>query len=124
LEILLRTSPAEGFLTVKSCWELLKVEQKRETWTFIPAGACLHALEPPLLLHAWSDLMTMSQPLDQTLANAQHQKPQFGSSLEALLDLELEARSQRSSERRFRLSRLQAKHAVCSDLIKKDPNSY
>lgn len=54
----------------------------------------------------------MSHHLDQTLANAGAKNLSIAQALEALLDLELEARSQRSIERRFKLSRLQAKHSI------------
>src|SRR5947208_10477719 len=58
------------------------------------------------------NLATMSHHLDQTLANAGAKNLSIAQALEALLDLELEARSQRSIERRFKLSRLQAKHSI------------
>src|ERR1051325_10290384 len=58
------------------------------------------------------NLATMSHHLDQTLANAGSKNLSIAQVLEALLDLELEARSQRSIERRFKLSRLQAKHSI------------
>lgn len=58
--------------------------------------------------------MTMSQHLDPTLANASSKNLSLAQALEVLLDLELEARSQRSIERRFKLSRLQAKQSIDS----------
>src|SRR5258708_20519303 len=58
------------------------------------------------------NLATMSHHLDQTLANAGTRNLSAAQVLEALLDLELEARQQRSIERRFKLSRLQAKHSI------------
>src|SRR5215831_13984378 len=59
-------------------------------------------------------LMTMSHQLDQTLANASSKNLSLAQALEALLDLELETRQQRSIDRRFKLSRLQAKHSIDS----------
>ena len=59
-------------------------------------------------------LMTMSQHLDPTLASASSNNLSLAQTLEALVDLELEARSQRSVDRRFKLSRLNAKHSIDS----------
>jgi len=56
----------------------------------------------------------MSQHLDQTLADAASKNLSAAQSLEILLDRELEARQVRSIDRRFRLSRLQAKHSIDS----------
>jgi DNA replication protein DnaC len=56
----------------------------------------------------------MSQHLDQTLAEAANKNLSAAETLETLLDRELEARHSRSIERRFRLSRLQAKHSIDS----------
>jgi DNA replication protein DnaC len=59
-------------------------------------------------------LTTMSRQLEQTLNDVAAQNLGFAQALEALLDRELEARNQRSVERRFRLSRLQARHSIDS----------
>ena len=59
-------------------------------------------------------LTTMSHQLDQTILMRPAGNLSFPQTLEALADLELEARSARSIERRFRLSRLQAQHAIDS----------
>lgn len=60
------------------------------------------------------NLTTMSHHLDQTLANAGSNNLSLAQTLNALLDLELEARQQRSIERRFKVSRLQSKHSIDS----------
>ena len=59
-------------------------------------------------------LTTMSHQLDQTISDATGRNLSFPQALEALADLELEARNARSIERRFRLSRLQAQHSIDS----------
>src|SRR5579872_793365 len=59
-------------------------------------------------------LTTMSHQLDQTITDATGRNLSFPQTLEALADLELEARNARSIERRFRLSRLQAQHSIDS----------
>ena len=59
-------------------------------------------------------LTTMSHQLDQTISDATGRNLSFPQTLEALADLELEARNARSIERRFRLSRLQAQHSIDS----------
>ena len=56
----------------------------------------------------------MSHQLDQTISDAASRNLSFPQTLEALADLELEARNTRSIERRFRLSRLQAQHSIDS----------
>jgi DNA replication protein DnaC len=56
----------------------------------------------------------MSHQLDQTISDAASRNLSFPQTLEALVDLELEARNARSIERRFRLSRLQAQHSIDS----------
>ena len=56
----------------------------------------------------------MSHQLDQTISDAANRNLSFPQTLEALADLELEARNARSIERRFRLSRLQAQHSIDS----------
>ena len=56
----------------------------------------------------------MSQHLDETLIDAASKNLSAAEAFEALLDRELEARQTRSIDRRFRLSRLQAKHSIDS----------
>jgi DNA replication protein DnaC len=56
----------------------------------------------------------MRHQLDQTISDATGRNLSFPQTLEALADLELEARNARSIERRFRLSRLQAQHSIDS----------
>ena len=56
----------------------------------------------------------MSQQLEKTLAEAASGNLSPAATLEALADLELEARHQRAIERRFRLSRLQAQLSIHS----------
>ena len=56
----------------------------------------------------------MSLLLDQTLTDATARNLSLAQTLEALLDRELEARHQRSIERRFKLSRLQSKPSIDS----------
>jgi len=56
----------------------------------------------------------MSHQLDQTISDAASRNLSFPQTLEALADLELEARNARSIERRFRLSRLLAQHSIDS----------
>jgi len=56
----------------------------------------------------------MSQQLEKTLAEAASGNLSLAATLEALADLELEARHQRAIERRFRLSRLQAQLSIHS----------
>jgi len=53
----------------------------------------------------------MSRQLDQVVADAAANNLSFSAALEALTDLELESRANRSIERRFHMSRL---HARCS----------
>src|SRR5271165_5273985 len=57
-------------------------------------------------------LTTMSQQLEAQLAEAATRNLSFAQTLESLVDRELEARSQRSVERRFRLSRLPDKPSI------------
>jgi DNA replication protein DnaC len=56
----------------------------------------------------------MSQQLEKALAEAASGNLSPAATLEALADLELEARHQRAIERRFRLSRLQAQLSIDS----------
>jgi DNA replication protein DnaC len=56
----------------------------------------------------------MSRQLDQVTADAATKNLSFVHALEALIDLELEARNRRSIERRFRLSRLHSQHSIDS----------
>jgi len=56
----------------------------------------------------------MSQHLDETLTDAASKNLSAAEAFEALLDRELEARQTRSIDRRFHLSRLQAKHSIDS----------
>lgn len=56
----------------------------------------------------------MVRQLDQTIAEAATQNRSFAETLESLVDCELEARSSRSIERRFRLSRLHQQHSIDS----------
>ena len=56
----------------------------------------------------------MSQQLEKTLAEAATRNLSLSATLEALADLELEARRQRAIERRFRLSRLQTQLSIDS----------
>src|SRR2546421_6682520 len=60
------------------------------------------------------NLTTMSKHLEETLADAASKNLSAAEAFEALLDRELEARQTRSIDRRFRLSRLQAKHSIDS----------
>jgi len=59
-------------------------------------------------------LTTMSRQLDSTLAEASTKNLSLAQALEALVDLELEARNSRSIERRFRLARLHARYSIDS----------
>src|SRR5258708_8962333 len=60
------------------------------------------------------NLTTMSQHLDETLADVASKNLSAAEAFETLLDRELEARHTHSIDRRFRLSRLQAKHSIDS----------
>ena len=60
------------------------------------------------------NLTAMSQQLEKILAEAASRNLSVAATLEALADLELEARHQRAIERRFRLSRLQAQLSIDS----------
>ena len=60
------------------------------------------------------NLATMSLHLDQMLTDATAKNLSLAQTLEALLDRELEARHQRSIERRLKLSRLQSKPSIDS----------
>jgi IstB-like ATP binding protein len=60
------------------------------------------------------NLTAMSHQLDQMLADAAAQNRSFTQTLESLADLELESRNGRAIGRRFRSSRLQARHAIDS----------
>lgn len=59
-------------------------------------------------------LTSMARQLDQAIAEAAAQNRSFAATLESLVDFELEARNTRSIERRFRLSRLHARHSIDS----------
>ena len=59
-------------------------------------------------------LTTMSQRLDQIVADAAVKNHSLIQALESLADSELEARNGRSIERRFRMSRLHARYSVDS----------
>jgi DNA replication protein DnaC len=59
-------------------------------------------------------LTTMSQRLDEIVAEAAAKNLSVVQALEALADSELEARNGRSIERRFRLSRLHARYSIDS----------
>ena len=56
----------------------------------------------------------MARQLDQTIADAAAKNRSFAESLESLIDCELQSRDSRSIERRFRLSRLHARHSIDS----------
>ena len=56
----------------------------------------------------------MSRQLDQIASDAAARNLSFSQALESLADLELESRNQNAIERRFRLSRLQARHSIDS----------
>ena len=59
-------------------------------------------------------LTTMSRQLDQTVNEAAARNLSLVQALESLADSELEARNNRSIERRFRLSRLHARYTIDS----------
>lgn len=59
-------------------------------------------------------LTTMSRQLDQTVNEAAARNLSLVQALESLADSELEARNNRSIERRFRLSRLHARYSIDS----------
>jgi len=54
----------------------------------------------------------MARQLDQTITDAAAKNRSLAEVLEALVDFELESRNGRSIERRFRLSRLHARHSI------------
>lgn len=54
----------------------------------------------------------MSQQLDQIASDAATKNWSFSQALESLIELELESRNHNAIERRFRLSRLQARHTI------------
>jgi len=56
----------------------------------------------------------MARQLDQTIADAAPKNRSFAETLESLVDFELESRTNRSIERRFRFSRLHARHSIDS----------
>jgi IstB-like ATP binding protein len=56
----------------------------------------------------------MALQLDQTISEAAVKNRSFAETLESLIDCELQARNSRSIERRFRLSRLHARHSIDS----------
>jgi DNA replication protein DnaC len=60
------------------------------------------------------NLTTMSRQLDQTIADAAAKNFSLAQALESLADLELEARTARSIERRFRISRLHSRYGIDS----------
>lgn len=57
-------------------------------------------------------LTTMSHQLDQIASDAATKNWSFSQALESLIELELESRNHHAIERRFRLSRLQARHTI------------
>ena len=59
-------------------------------------------------------LTTMSRQLDPITADAAARNLSFLQTLEALMDLELGSRNNRSIERRFRLSRLHTRYSIDS----------
>ena len=59
-------------------------------------------------------LTSLARQLDQTIADAAAKNRSFAESLESLIDCELQSRDSRSIERRFRLSRLHARHSIDS----------
>ncbi len=59
-------------------------------------------------------LPMMSRQLDPVLAMAADRNLSAAATIEALVDLELEARYGRSVQRRFKLSRLHAQHSIDS----------
>jgi hypothetical protein len=59
-------------------------------------------------------LTSMARQLDQTITDAGAKNRSFAESLESLIDCELESRDSHSIERRFRLSRLHARHSIDS----------
>jgi hypothetical protein len=59
-------------------------------------------------------MTSMSHQLDQAIADAAVRNLSLAQALESLVDLELESRNSRSIERRFRLSRLHARHSIDS----------
>jgi len=54
----------------------------------------------------------MSHQLDQIASDAATKNWSFSQALESLIELELESRNHNAIERRFRLSRLQARHTI------------
>jgi DNA replication protein DnaC len=60
----------------------------------------------------------MSHQLDQAITDAAARNLSLAQALESLVDLELESRNSRSVERRFRLSRLHARHSIDSFYFK------
>ena len=56
----------------------------------------------------------MAHQLDQTITEAATKNRSFADTLESLVDCELQSRDTRSIERRFRLSRLHARHSIDS----------
>jgi DNA replication protein DnaC len=63
-------------------------------------------------------LTSMSHQLDQAITDAAARNLSLAQALESLVDLELESRNSRSVERRFRLSRLHARHSIDSFYFK------
>lgn len=57
-------------------------------------------------------LTTMSRQLDQIASDAAANNWSFSQALESLTELELQSRNQNAIERRFRMSRLQARHSI------------
>jgi DNA replication protein DnaC len=57
-------------------------------------------------------LTTISQKIDQTITDAANANLSFASTLERLIDLELEARRQRSVERQVKQSKLQSPQSI------------
>ena len=56
----------------------------------------------------------MARQVDQAITDAAARNRSFAELLESLVDFELESRNSRSIERRFRLSRLHARHSIDS----------
>src|ERR1035437_5123011 len=86
-------------------------------WPTTTLSSCILRRLPMTVLQQKLDqlnLPTMSQQLEPTLTEATARNLSVAQTLEALVDRELEARSQRTVERRFKLSRLHAKPSIDS----------
>src|SRR5262245_17478431 len=76
---------------------------------------CVPERSPVSLLHQklnQLNLTTMSQNLDQILADAAAQNLSLAAALESLADRELEVRNSRAIERRLRFSRLGGRYSI------------